>query len=173
MIKSYEILTILTLVMEKLPADEDQVYLLKILSVNYILLWLNFQYIVIAIAYNTYNISEGIYTQIAKFMGPTWGPPGSCQPQMGPMLAPWNLLSVYVCQLEWYPTWCTILHGLVNNNNTTMIFWPHCLHIKCITLTKQSAFLDIECLFECLVVFVCTVTYIHMFVCAFLLIIAP
>ena len=29
----------------------------------------------------------------AKFMGPTWGPPGSCRPQMGPMLAPWNLLS--------------------------------------------------------------------------------
>ena len=26
-------------------------------------------------------------------MGPTWGPPGSCQPQMGPMLAPWTLLS--------------------------------------------------------------------------------
>ena len=34
-----------------------------------------------------------ILTQIAKFMGPTWGPPGSCRPQMGPMLAPWTLLS--------------------------------------------------------------------------------
>ena len=34
-----------------------------------------------------------IYTQRAKFMGPTWGPPGSCRPQMGPMLAPWTLLS--------------------------------------------------------------------------------
>ena len=32
-------------------------------------------------------------TQIAKLMGPTWGPPGSCQPQMGPMLAPSTLLS--------------------------------------------------------------------------------
>ena len=31
--------------------------------------------------------------QIAKFMGPTWGPPGSCRPQMCPMLAPWTLLS--------------------------------------------------------------------------------
>ena len=28
-----------------------------------------------------------IITQIAKFMGPTWGPPGSYRPQMGPMLA--------------------------------------------------------------------------------------
>ena len=26
-------------------------------------------------------------------MGPTWGPPGSCRPQMGPILAPWTLLS--------------------------------------------------------------------------------
>ena len=26
-------------------------------------------------------------------MGPTWGPPGSYRPQMGPMLAPWTLLS--------------------------------------------------------------------------------
>ena len=32
-------------------------------------------------------------TQIAKYMGPTWGPPGSCRPQMGPMLASWTLLS--------------------------------------------------------------------------------
>ena len=39
-----------------------------------------------------------IYTRIdnsqkTRFMGPTWDPPGSCQPQMGPMLAPWTLLS--------------------------------------------------------------------------------
>ena len=33
------------------------------------------------------------YSQIAKFMGLTWGPPGSFRPQMGPMLAPWTLLS--------------------------------------------------------------------------------
>ena len=32
------------------------------------------------------------YTQIAKFMGPTWGPPGSCRPLMGPMSAPRTLL---------------------------------------------------------------------------------
>ena len=32
-------------------------------------------------------------TQITRFMGPTWGPPGSCQPQMGPMLALWTMLS--------------------------------------------------------------------------------
>ena len=32
-------------------------------------------------------------TEIAKFMGPTWGPPGSCRSQLGPMLASWTLLS--------------------------------------------------------------------------------
>ena len=28
-----------------------------------------------------------VSTQIAKFLRPIWGPPGSCRPQMGPMLA--------------------------------------------------------------------------------------
>ena len=32
-------------------------------------------------------------SQKTRLMGPTWGPSGSCRPQMGPMLAPWNLLS--------------------------------------------------------------------------------
>ena len=31
--------------------------------------------------------------QTVKLMGPTWGPPGSYRPQMGPMLVPWTLLS--------------------------------------------------------------------------------
>ena len=32
----------------------------------------------------------------SKVHGQTWGPPGSCRPQMGPMLAPWTLLTGYV-----------------------------------------------------------------------------
>ena len=32
-------------------------------------------------------------SKIARFMGPTGGPPGSCRPQMGPMMTPWILLS--------------------------------------------------------------------------------
>ena len=32
-------------------------------------------------------------SQIVRFMGPTWGPPGSCRAPMGPILAPWTLLS--------------------------------------------------------------------------------
>ena len=42
---------------------------------------------------------SGIFavSQIIKLMGPTWDPPGSCRPQMGPMLAPWTMLSGYIC----------------------------------------------------------------------------
>ena len=32
-------------------------------------------------------------------MRSTWGPPGSCRPQMGPMLAPWTLLSGHTFKL--------------------------------------------------------------------------
>ena len=31
--------------------------------------------------------------QIGRFTWPTWGPPGSCWPQVGPMRAQWTLLS--------------------------------------------------------------------------------
>ena len=36
------------------------------------------------------------YTLITRFMGPTWGPSGSDRTQVGPMLAPWILLSRYI-----------------------------------------------------------------------------
>ena len=32
-------------------------------------------------------------SQITRLMGPTWGPPGSWRLQVGPVLAPWTLLS--------------------------------------------------------------------------------
>ena len=41
-------------------------------------------------------------TKIARIMGPTWGPPGSCRPQVGPMYAPWTLLSGFI-----WPPWST------------------------------------------------------------------
>ena len=48
------------------------------------------------------DLALGIDTQIARFMGPTWGPPVADRTQVGPMLAPWSLLtgvfaSVFVC----------------------------------------------------------------------------
>ena len=41
-----------------------------------------------------------VHAQIARFMRPTWGAPGSCRPLMGPRLAPWTLLSG--CKPEGY-----------------------------------------------------------------------
>ena len=45
-----------------------------------------------------YKSFIGFYTslsspQMARFGGPTWGPPGSYRLQMDPMLGPWTLLS--------------------------------------------------------------------------------
>ena len=44
---------------------------------------------VVSVSIHRCLIVTSITTQIAKFMEPTWGPPGSCRTQMGPMLAPW------------------------------------------------------------------------------------
>ena len=45
-------------------------------------------------------------SQIAKFMGPTWGPPGSCRPQMGPMLAHEPCYQRYYAMIR--PCWTMI-----------------------------------------------------------------
>ena len=37
--------------------------------------------------------TTAMISQTARIMGSTWGPTGPCRPQMGPMLAPWTLLS--------------------------------------------------------------------------------
>ena len=44
-------------------------------------------------------------SQIARFMGPTWDPPGSCRPQVGHMLIPWTLLSGIACWRGWDLGW--------------------------------------------------------------------
>ena len=37
------------------------------------------------------------YSLIARFMGPTWSPSGADRTQVGPILAPWTLLSGLLC----------------------------------------------------------------------------
>ena len=41
----------------------------------------------------SHGISSHGTSLIARFMGPTWGPSGADRTQVGPMLAPWTLLS--------------------------------------------------------------------------------
>ena len=64
------------------------------------------------------NYNPGKCSQIARFTWRTWGPPGSCRPQVGPMLAPWTLLSGFshssIFALE--------LFGLFR---LCLLFWPY------------------------------------------------
>ena len=48
------------------------------------------------------SVLVGEQSLIARFMGPTWGPPGADRTQVGPMLDPWTLLSEILC----HPCWC-------------------------------------------------------------------
>ena len=53
-------------------------------------------------------------TLIARFMGPTWGPSGADRAQVGPILAPWTLLSENV-------------HASLLQNNALWDIWlMHC-----------------------------------------------
>ena len=44
--------------------------------------------------------TSAITTQIARFRGSIWSPSGSCRPKMGPMSAPWTLLSGYIIMVD-------------------------------------------------------------------------
>ena len=46
-----------------------------------------------------HDILSSVSSQIEKFVGPTWGPSGATRTQVGPMLAPWTLLSG-MCHIE-------------------------------------------------------------------------
>ena len=92
-------------------------------------------------------------SQIAKFMGPTWGPPGSCRPQMGPMLAPWTLLSglfisvarqtgnsvLFLSVLYW--TLCAVLEILLYTYISILSIQPdfnHVHHILLLVLVRND-----------------------------------
>ena len=59
-------------------------------------------------------------TPDSKVNGANRGPPGSCRPQMGPMLAPWTLLSGTVAQ---HRSSYIICHTL-----QLQIYWTHFSH---------------------------------------------
>ena len=65
--------------------------------------------------------------QIAKFMGPTWGPPGSRRPQMCPMLAPWTLLSGI-----------NTVHHAIKTNNASSVLVIIEVHIHTIKMCFYS-----------------------------------
>ena len=68
-------------------------------------------HIALAMAYDSVCILYNcLTTLIARFMGKTWGPSGSDRTQMGPMLAPWTLLSWKV----------RVTNGLVTSKHTVI-----------------------------------------------------
>ena len=67
-------------------------------------------------------------TQIAMFLGSTWGPSGSCRRQMGPMLAPWTLLSG-----KWFHVMTSPYHWPVHQiykRKVLYLFVPRSPHIQ-------------------------------------------
>ena len=54
---------------------------------------------------------------IARFIGPTWGPSGADSTQVGPMLAPWTLLS----GMFFINYFCLIIHA----NKGVSLQWCH------------------------------------------------
>ena len=63
-------------------------------------------------------------TQIATFMGLARGPPGSCRPQMSPMLTPWTLLSGKVCKIGdiLFMLQCIKCHCLYQDDNGISVY---------------------------------------------------
>ena len=51
-----------------------------------------------------------MFSLIARFKGPTWGPSGADRTQVGPMLDPWTLLSGLACTSV-YLEECKMEHG--------------------------------------------------------------
>ena len=86
------------------------------------------------LSYNLNSTCVLVRSQIAKFMGPKFmGPPGSCWPQMGPMLAPWTLLSgICYCTSQLVSMWFISSNpkGLIPQvvDSPTANKWPNISH---------------------------------------------
>ena len=83
-------------------------------------------------------------SQIAKFMGPTWGPPWSCRPQMGPMLAPQTLLSGLFSSVSFLWCWGNGMIDTVSVKQPSGIFYMNTLSTlktKIIHFTTLSSLL--------------------------------
>ena len=65
--------------------------------------------------HKSFNVAG--YAQVAKFMGPTWSPPGSCRPQIGSMLDTWTLQSGYVSKCRSILSLCDTTELIHNGNH--------------------------------------------------------
>ena len=65
--------------------------------------------VIVAAVNRSRDLVEHLKTPIAKFMGPTWGPPGADRTQVGPVLALWTLLSGNICNGQMLHHWSTCM----------------------------------------------------------------
>ena len=86
-------------------------------------------------------------TQIARFMGSTWGSPGSCRPQMDPMMVPWSLLSRKIWEIScWSQSkWINghsvaICNGIQGHFSRVATYTPKrtCEHIETYRFTQSG-----------------------------------
>ena len=68
---------------------------------------------------------------IARFMGPTWGPSGADRTQVGPMLAPWTLLSGITCACS-FVIWNDPVHCVYQ-----IWYFCHIINLKCESIFHQ------------------------------------
>ena len=99
-----------------------------------------------------YHVLEA--AQVAKFMGPTWGPPGSCRPQICLTLDIWTLLSGRVkSQSKWSPSCaygrtdigqssCKIKGARLRNNEFNLV--NQHLHKNAFGRLSQDALLELH-----------------------------
>ena len=67
-----------------------------------------------------------IPSQIARFIGPTWDPPGADRTQVDPMLAPWTLLSGIIS--AWYGQVGITIDYTLHEQISWMIYQQHNLN---------------------------------------------
>ena len=74
----------------------------------------------------TSQSSCGVTVPDSNVHWPTWGPPGSCWPQMGPMLAPWTLLSrvLYTNAMYHWPVQIGLVLGVQDCISSFLWHWP-------------------------------------------------
>ena len=104
----------------------------KLIFVTYV----NHIYKPVPLSYSSVCTTE-VWSQIAKFMGPTWAPPGSCWPQMGPISAPWSLLSgICHSRISQQPTLCIMEQLEMGRGNWWQNTCLHILSLICIGLMR-------------------------------------
>ena len=83
-------------------------------------------------------------SQITRLL-PIWGPPGSCQPQVGPMFAPWTLLS----GISYYVGPCYNSTGLYSGKFQYIQWWQisHRDKLHIAVVMQKLIFLSSEILF--------------------------